>query len=122
MKLHTGPGVKLHKKIELFYLPCSIVELKMSFNSLKLDSSREWHRRLGHLNQADVVRNAPKTVGEIDDVFNVCVLAKITKTPVPRDAETQAEEKLERVFTDVKGFLRVESMSGFRILCLETST
>ena len=29
-------------------------------------------------------------------------------------AETQAEEKLERVFTDVMGPFRVESLSGFR--------
>ena len=29
-------------------------------------------------------------------------------------AETQAEEKLEKVFTDVMGPFRVESLSGFR--------
>ena len=86
----------------------------MSSNSVKLDSARKWHRRLGHLNQADVVRNAPETVGELDDVCNVCALAKITKTPVPRVAETQPEEKLERVFTDVMGPFRVESLSLFR--------
>ena len=86
----------------------------MSSNSVKLDSVRKWHRRLGHLNQADVVRNAPETVEELDSVCNVCALAKITKTPVPRVAETQAEEKLERVFTDVMGPFRVESLSGFR--------
>ena len=81
---------------------------------MKLDRARKWHRRLGHLNQADVVRNAPETVGELDDVCNVRALAKITKTPVPRVVETQAEEKLERVFTDVMGPFRVESLSGFR--------
>ena len=86
----------------------------MSSNSVKLDSARKWHRRLGHLNQAYVVRNAPETVGELDDVCNVCALAKITKTPVPRVTETQGEEKLERVFTDVMGPFRVESLSGFR--------
>ena len=81
---------------------------------MKLDSARKWHRRLDHLNQAGVARNATETVGELDDVCNVCALAKITKTPVPRVAETQAEEKLERVFTDVTGPFRVESLSGFR--------
>ena len=86
----------------------------MSSNSVKLDSTRKWHRRLGHLIQADLVRNASETVGELDDVCNVCALAKITKTPVPRVAETQAEAKLERVFTDVMGPFRVESLSGFR--------
>ena len=112
MKLQKGTRVKLTQN-SLFYLPCSVLEFKMSSNSVKLDNARKWHRRLGHLNQADVVRNAPETVGELDDVCNVCALAKITKTPVPRVAETPAE-KLERVFTDVMGPFRVESLSGFR--------
>ena len=38
---------------------------------------------MGHVNQADVVRNAPEAVGELDDVCHVGALAKITKTPVP---------------------------------------
>ena len=98
----------------MFYLPCSVLEIKTGSNSVKLDSARKLHRRLGHLNQADVVRNAPETVGELDDVCNVCALTKITKTPVPSVAETQAEEKLERLFTDVIGLFRVESLSVFR--------
>ena len=89
----------------------------MSSNGVKLGTARKWHRRLFHLNQADVVRNALETVGELDDVCNVCALAKITKTPVPREAETQAKEKLERVFTDVIGPFRVESLSGF-LFCI----
>ena len=114
MKLQKGTRVKLTQGNNLFFLPCSVLEFKMSSKSVKLDSARKWHRRLGHLNQADVVRNAPETVGELDDVCNVCALAKITKTPVPKFAETQAEKKLERVFTDVMGPFRVESLSGFR--------
>ena len=51
---------------------------------------------------------------ELDDVCNVCALAKIKKVPVPRMAETQAEEKLERVFTDLMGTFRVESLSGLQ--------
>ena len=86
----------------------------MSYNSRKLDSARKWHRQLGHFNQADELRSAPETMKELDDVCNMCALAKITKTTVPRVAETQAEEKLERVFTDVMGLFRVESLSGFR--------
>ena len=118
MKLQKGTRVKLNQENNLFYLPRSVLEFKMSSNSMKLDSARKWHRRLGHLNQADVVRNAPETVREFDDVCKVCALAKITKTPVPRVAENQAEEKLERVFTDVMGPFRVESLSGFRFSSL----
>ena len=86
----------------------------MSSNCVKLDSAGKWRRRLGHLSQADVVRIAPETVGELDDICNVCALAKITKTPVPRVSETQAEEKLERVFTDVMGPFTVELLSEFQ--------
>ena len=75
----------------------------MSFKGVKLDSARKWHRQLGHLNQPDVVREASNPVEELGDVCNVCALATITKTPVPRVAVTQAEENLERVFTDVMG-------------------
>ena len=114
MELQKGTRVKLTQRNNLFYLPCSVLEFKMSSISVKLDSARKWHRGLGHLNQADVVRNAPETVGQLDNVCDVCALAKITKTPVPRVAETKAEEKLERVFTDVMGPFRVESLSGFR--------
>ena len=114
MTLQKGTRVKLTQENNLFYLPCSVLEFKMSSNSVKLDSARKWQRLLGQLNQADVVRNSPETLGELEDLFNVCALAKITKTPVPRVPETQAEEKLERVFTDVMGPFRVESLSGLR--------
>ena len=85
----------------------------MSSISVKHDNARKWHRRLGYLNQADVVKNAPEIVELLDNVCNKCALAKITRTTVPRVAETQAEEKLERVLTDVMGPFRVESLSGF---------
>ena len=114
MKLQKGTRVKLTQEKNLFHLPCSVLEFKLSSNSVKLDSARKWHRRWGHLNQADVVKNATETVGELDDVCNMFALAKITKIPVPRVAKTQAEETLERVFTDVMGPFRVESLSGFR--------
>ena len=58
MKLLKGTRVILMLENNLFYLPCSVLEFKMSSNSVKLDSARKWHRRLAHLNQADVVRIA----------------------------------------------------------------
>ena len=79
MKLQKGTRVKLTQEINLFDLPCSVQEFKTSSNSVKIDSARKWRRRLGHLNQADVVKNAPETVGELDVVCNVCTLAKITR-------------------------------------------
>ena len=61
-----------------------------------------------------MVRNAQDTVRNFDYLCNVCALAKTRKTRVPRLAETKAEEKLERVFKDLMGPFRVESLSGFR--------
>ena len=67
------------KKNNLFYLPSSVLEFKRSSNSVKLESASKWHRQLGHLNQLNVIMNAPEKVGELDDVCNVCALAKITE-------------------------------------------
>ena len=117
IKLQKGTRVKLTQENILFYLPCSVLEFKKSSNSVNFYSARKWHRQMGHLNQANVVRNAPETVGELNDVCNVCALSKITKTPVPRVTETQAEEKLERVITDVMGSFTVDSLSGF-LFCI----
>ena len=55
---------------------------------------------------------------ELDDARNECALAKITKTPVSRVAGTQAEEKLEMLFTDVMGTFREESLPVFRFCIL----
>ena len=68
MKLQRGTRVKPTQEKNLFYLPCSVLEFKMSSNSVKLESARKRQRRLGHLKQADVVRNAPGTVEELGDV------------------------------------------------------
>ena len=88
-KLQKETRVKLTQENNMFYLHCSVLEFKMSSNTVEFDTARKWHRRLGHLNQVDVVRTAPETVGELDDVCNVCALAKITKTPVPIVVETK---------------------------------
>ena len=114
MKMQKGTRVKLTPEKKLFHLPCCVLFFKTSSNSVKLDSARKWHRQLRHLSQADVVRKASETVGKLDDVCNVCKLAKITKTPVPRVAETQAEERPKR-FTDVMGLFGMESLSAFRL-------
>ena len=76
MKPQKGTWVKLTHDINLCYTHhAAFLEFKMTSNSVKLDLARKWHRRLGHLNQVDVLKNAPETVGEVDDVCNVCALA-----------------------------------------------
>ena len=114
MKLQIGTRVKLTQEKSLFYLNCGLLEIKMGSNSVKIHRARKWRRQLANLDQADKVQSALETVGELDDAWIVCALAETTKSTVPRVAETQANEKLERVFTDVMGSLRVESLSVFR--------
>ena len=55
----------------------------------------------------DVVRYVPEIVGE-------CVHIGQDQVSVPRLAETQAKKKLERVFENVMGIFRAESLLGFR--------
>ena len=79
-----------------------------------------------------MVKNAPETTREHDDLWNAYSLVKIAKTPVFGVAASQAEEKLKRVFTDVMVDFRLESLSEFRFfivfadqyinLCLWTSS
>ena len=90
--------VKVTQKRILFFLSGSVLEVKMSINSVKFDSARKVYRLLGHLNQADVVMNAPETVQKLDDVCNLSALAEIRKTPIPKIAKVQAQEKLAKVF------------------------
>ena len=63
IKLQKRTRLKLRQEHNLFYLPCSVLQLKMTSNSVKLDIAKNWHRRLGHLNQTDVVRNTTTTSG-----------------------------------------------------------
>ena len=113
MKLQKGTQVKLTQENNLFYLHCRVLEFKVSSNIVELDRARKWHKQFSHLNQTNVVRIAPETVEELDDVCNMCALAEITKTPLPRMVKIQEEDELERVFTDMMGPFRVESHSGF---------
>ena len=72
MELQKRSRLKLTQQKSSFYLPCSILEFKMSSNSVKLDRARKWHRRLGHLIQADLVGNAQETVGELYELCKIC--------------------------------------------------
>ena len=55
------------------------------------------------------------TVVDLGDVCNTPALAKIEKTPVHRAAQTHVEEDKEKVFREVTGPSRLESLLGFGI-------
>ena len=121
MKLQNGTQVKQTQQNILFYLSCSVLEINMNSNTVKLENARNWQKRLGNSNPVDVIRKAPETVGE--DVCNASSLGEIAKTPVLRMAENPAEEKLERLLKDVKGTFKLVSLQGSgSALCLKTST
>ena len=106
MKLQKGTRVKLTQENNLFYLPCSVLEFKMSSNSVKLDSARKWHRRLGHLNQTDVVRNAPETVGN-SMIYATCAHGLRSQRLQYQEWQRPKQKRRWRPF-------RVESLPGFR--------
>ena len=116
MNLQKGTRVKLTEENNLFYLSCSVLELKMSFDSVQLDSARKWHRRLVHLKQAHVVRNAACTrdsggmrwymqcmrIGQDHKDSNT----KSGKDPSRREAGEGVHRRV--------GLFRAEPLSGFR--------
>ena len=114
LKLQKGTRVKLTQEKNLIYLPCSFLEFKMSSNSVKFDIAILMAQTIGSIESSGWRQECTRDSGELDDVCNVCALTKTTETPVPRVAEAQAEKKLERVFTDVMGSIRLESLSKFR--------
>ena len=57
-KTATRTLVKLTQDYSFFHLTCSVLEIKMSSNSAKLDSAMKCRIQSGHLKQADVVKNA----------------------------------------------------------------
>ena len=72
MNLQEGIRLKQAQKNNLFNFNCNLREFKMSSNSVKFDSARKWHRRLGNLNHADMIRNVLETVGKLEDVCDIC--------------------------------------------------
>ena len=125
MKLHKGNRVKLTQENNLFYLPRSVLELKMSSNSVKLDSARKWHRRLGHLNQADVVKNAPETVGGTRWCMQCVGIGQDHKDSITKSGRDPSRSKAgegvhRRVWTFQSRFTGF--LVSYSALCLKPST
>ena len=115
MKLQKGTRVKLTPKNNVL-LTLQRSRIQDEFQQRENSQRKEVAQTVGSFESSGCGQECTRD-REIDDLCNVCTLAKITKTPVTRVAQTQAEEKLERVFTDVMGPFRVESLSGF-LFCI----
>ena len=73
-----------------------------------------WHKRFGHLNYRDLKNSIPIQLKDENAKCRTCCLAKIVKTPVPKQTENKASRPLERIFTDVVGPITPSSVDGFR--------
>ena len=71
-----------------------------------------WHRRLGHVHYAAIIRMAEKQLAKgmptnlsyLPQVCEHCVLAKQAQTPIPKLREgVRAKRVLEKVFSDITG-------------------
>lgn len=95
--------------------------LKLAAMGQKKRTLMKWHRSLGHLNFADVLRLADKlyikTPDEIPEC-KTCLLAKITRKPRKSNnkdkPKIEATEVLERIHTDLSGAIRTHSAGGYK--------
>ena len=94
--------VKLTHENNLFYIPCSVPEIKMSFNSVKIDSVRSGADNWVILIEWMLSGKHPMQWGN-SMIYAMFALANITETKLSRVAKTQAKETLERLSTDVMG-------------------
>ncbi|GJX89734.1 retrotransposon protein, putative, ty1-copia subclass [Tanacetum coccineum] len=79
-------------------------------SSNELDKSKLWHSRLGHVNKKRIAQLQNNGVLEsfdfkLDDVYESCLLGKMTKSPFTRTCE-RGEGLLDLVHTDVCGPFR----------------
>ena len=117
----NGEVIPLVKDKHLYLLECSAEPKPECHSSIKgqaktqLDASL-WHRRLGHLNMQDVRNTLGESLTSDPSQCETCPLAKTTKASVPSSVGSygRATEPLYRVFSDVCGPMRTESLGGSR--------
>ena len=91
-----------------------------------VNSQNKWHLRLGHVNNACLQRIVTKEiVSGVDNITNnnnnseaasciACMKSKISTQVFPQKAETEAENILDIIHTDVCGPFNVQSIGGSR--------
>ena len=70
-------------------------------------------KTIGSFESSGCSQQCTRDIGGTRRCMQCVRIGKFRKTTVARVTETQAAEKLERVFTDVMGLFRVESLLGF---------
>lgn len=80
-----------------------------------------WHQRMTHVNTDGIIYMVRNSVVEGVTLnkssiskCKACVLCKITRAPIPKQARTHATQLLQLVHTDVCGQFPVFSMGGYR--------
>ena len=113
--LKSEDTIPIERKGKFFFLQTNpqhgnhVVNLSGAPSQLKL-----WHKRFGHLNYRDLKDSVPIELKDENVKFETCCLAKIVKTPVPKQTENKGSRPLARDFTDVVGPITPSSVDGFR--------
>lgn len=115
--LKTKEKFEIKQKGKLFFFRC-FRETKPSCHlSGGMQNLAElWHKRMGHLNFADMKTTLNMKLSEADTNCETCALAKITKVSVPKLNESRATKSLERVYSDIMGPINPSSIHGFRFI------
>ena len=79
----------------------------------------QWHRKLGHINEKDLVRMAKEELmygldvgeGKLDNC-ETCIKGKLSRLPFPRHEEIYTTQPLQIIHSDVCGPLEYESIAG----------
>ena len=116
MILSDGREINLTKNSGLFFLKVTYQNVvnpptcNKTKQSIKGDIDL-WHKRLGHLNKADVKRTVG-CEGDTKDTCETCAMGKQASQPVPKKVENKAKKARELVYSDILGPFEVASLSG----------
>ena len=113
--LKTKDTIPIERKGKLFFLQTTPQHGNHVANLSGGPSQSDlWHKRSGHLNYRDLKSSVTIELKDENAKCETCCLAKIVRTPVPKQTENKASRPLERVFTDVVGPITPPSADSFR--------
>lgn len=110
---------KATRKNDLYYINFNVSE-KVNITTENNTNIMKWHKKLGHLNEADMKAAFKKGLlkgleiksNEKLNDCEICIKGKMTRLPFNTSEGIKTKEPLEVVHTDVCGPMQVETYAG----------